>query len=225
MAAPDPTALPAETTALRFESAELPSKIAALPADVTVRLARPHDDAAVCLSIYAPAIEGSAISFETEVPSVESFSERMRGVLAAHPWLVEERADGAIAGYAYASAHRSRAAYRFSVEVSAYVSSSFVRQGVARRLYARLFAVLRAQGFTNAYAGVALPNPASEGLHAALGFVPVGVYRRVGFKQGAWHDVAWSSLDLVSTEALPTTPAEPLATTALDPRQLASLLA
>jgi phosphinothricin acetyltransferase len=62
---------------------------------------------------------------------------------------------------------------------------------VGSGLYRSLFGILSAQGFMNAYAGIALPNPASVGLHESVGFRSVGVYRSVGYKLGAWHDVGW----------------------------------
>jgi L-amino acid N-acyltransferase YncA len=171
----------------------------------TLRLARPRDDAAACLAIYRPWIEQSTVTFETEVPTLEAFTTRMATTLATYPWLVVER-EGAVVGYAYASAHRQRAAYRFSVEVSAYIDAAHHRQGLAGRLYEALFALLKAQGFVNAYAGVTLPNPASERFHAAMGFLPVGTYAHVGFKQGGWHDVTWSSRTLAAPPEVPTEP-------------------
>lgn len=159
-----------------------------------LRLATEADAAAV-RAIYAPLVETTAISFEAVPPSVEEIARRVRTTLATHPWLVAE-ADGALAGYAYAGPHRSRSAYQWSAEVSVYVGAASRRQGVAHRLYRALFEVLRLQGFANAYAGITLPNAPSEAFHAACGFEPVGVYRRVGFKHGAWHDVAWSQLRL-----------------------------
>jgi L-amino acid N-acyltransferase YncA len=187
---------------------------------IRLRLARPDDDAAACLAIYRPWVEESTVSFETEVPSLAAFAERMRAIMATHAWLVAE-ADGEVIGYAYGSAHRQRAAYRFSVEVSAYIHRNHHRRGIAARLYRALFAVLRAQGYVTAYAGITLPNPASERFHAAMGFEPVGTYRHVGFKQGGWHDVTWSSLALASPPAVP---GEPRALAALDESMLHKLL-
>lgn len=117
-------------------------------------------------------------------------ARRVARVLKRTPWLVLER-HGTVLGYAYATPHRDRAAYQWSVEVSAYVHSDVHRQGVARMLYSSLFAGLVVQGFRNAYAGITLPNPQSVGFHSAVGFTPVGVYRGIGYKHGAWHDVIW----------------------------------
>jgi phosphinothricin acetyltransferase len=155
----------------------------------TIRLAS-ATDAAQIQAIYAPIVNGTIISFEFEPPTVDEMRQRVENTLAALPWLVCER-DHTILGYAYAGQHRSRAAYQWSADVSAYVHADARRMGVGRALYTSLFAILRLQGFYNAYAGVTLPNPASVGLHEALGFTPVGVYRNVGYKFGAWHDVGW----------------------------------
>jgi L-amino acid N-acyltransferase YncA len=122
----------------------------------------------------------------------------------AYPWLVCER-DGVAAGYAYASRHRVRAAYQWSVDVSVYVDAAHRRSRIARGLYTSLFAILAAQGFFNAFAGIALPNPASVALHEDVGFHPIGVYRNVGFKLGAWRDVGWWQRPL-QTAAAPVRP-------------------
>jgi L-amino acid N-acyltransferase YncA len=169
-----------------------------------IRLARTDDDAGVH-AIYAPFCEHTVVSFETEAPSVEEMAGRIARTLQFHPWLVCEEG-GRVLGYAYATSHRQRAAYRWSVEVSAYVADGHRRRGLGRAMYTSLFRVLELQGFCNAYAGVTLPNPASVGLHEAMGFVPVGVYRRVGYKFGAWHDVGWWQLALLPH---PPHPAEP----------------
>lgn len=148
-------------------------------------------DAKQIADIYRPYVTDSAVSFELTPPDAAEVSRRIATVTQTLPWLVYELAGG-VAGYAYASKHRDRAAYQWSVEVSAYTRADVRRTGLARALYERLFEILRRQGFYNAYAGITLPNPASEAFHRALGFEPVGVYRSIGFKQGAWHDVAWS---------------------------------
>lgn len=173
-----------------------------------IRLAT-EDDAAQTLEIYAPFCRETPVSFETEPPSLDEMRRRIAAVLLAYPWLVCED-DGLILGYAYASKHRERAAYVWSVDVSAYVRDGHRRRGLGRALYSPLFAILRLQGYYNALAGVTLPNPGSEGLHRAMGFEPVGVYRNIGFKCGRWHDVAWLQLALRSREPEPEPEPEPL---------------
>lgn len=108
-----------------------------------------------------------------------------------------------MAGYAYAGLHRSRAAYRWAADVSVYVSPAHHRTGVGRELYEALFDTLRNQGVRVVCAGVTLPNEASVGLHEAMGFTPVGVYRNIGWKLGQWHDVGWWQLALLPQEGEP----------------------
>ena len=102
--------------------------------------------------------------------------------------------------------HHERAAYRWSVSTAIYISRSHHRRGAGRALYTTLFALLRALGYRQATAGITLPNPASVGLHAAFGFVPVGVYRHIGYKMGGWHDVGWYQAEIQPASAQPTDP-------------------
>lgn len=158
-------------------------------------------DAEALVRIYGPYIAETAISFETEVPSPEAFAARIEAVQQRWPYLVAVL-DEEVVGYAYASAHRDRAAYRFSAEVSAYVDAAVHRRGVARALYSAVLDLLRRQNIVNVYAGIALPNDKSVGFHEALGFRLLGVYRHVGYKMGAWHDVGWWEQTLVDEESL-----------------------
>ena len=163
------------------------------------------DDAEAFREIYAPFCEASPVSFETQAPSVEEMRRRVAKTLESFPWLVCEQ-QGKIVGYAYASPHRERAAYRWSVDVSAYVRDGYRRTGVGRALYTSLFEALRLQGFYSALAGITLPNPGSVGLHESMGFQPVGVYRGIGFKCGLWHDVKWYALTLRERTPMPADP-------------------
>ena len=148
------------------------------------------EDAPGIVDIYRPAITERATSFEIEVPSAAEMAERIATTLERYPWLVCED-DSGLVGYAYATRHRDRAAYQWCVEVSAYVRDGQHRRGVGRVLYLQLFDLLTAQGFHIAYAGITLPNDASVAFHRAMGFVPVGTYRDIGYKFGKWHDVEW----------------------------------
>jgi L-amino acid N-acyltransferase YncA len=170
-------------------------------------------DADAIAAIYAPYVRDTVVSFETEAPDSREIARRIVAVASHYPWLVAEQ-DGAVVGYAYACEHRSRRAYRWSVDVAVYLAPRAQRQGIGRALYRRVLALLRLLGYVNAYGGIALPNDASVGLHESLGFVPVGVYRHVGFKQGRWHDVGWWQRSLTGT---PTMPAEPQAIGQLEP--------
>jgi L-amino acid N-acyltransferase YncA len=169
-----------------------------------IRLAAPSDGPALA-DIYSPAVTESATSFELVPPDGATMAQRVAHILERTPWLVFER-DGIVLGYAYAGTHRERAAYQWSVEVSAYVHRDAQRIGVARSLYTSLFAALGIQGFRNAYAGVTLPNDASVGFHTAMGFTPVGIYRGIGYKHGNWHDVAWFERALAPRDASPPVP-------------------
>jgi phosphinothricin acetyltransferase len=154
-------------------------------------------DAGEVLAIYAPNVTETFISFELAPPNEDEMRSRILATLATHPWLVMER-DGRVAGYAYASPHRERLAYRWSTDVSCYVHPLARGLGVGKALYLKLIELLVAQGFVNAYAGIALPNEASVRLHESVGFTPLAVYRAVGFKHGAWRDVGWWERRLAS---------------------------
>ena len=171
----------------------------------SIRLATERDAEEIA-AIYAPNVTDTIISFESEPPTADEMRLRIEGTLDRYPWLVCERR-GRVLGYAYDGAHGSRAAYRWSVDVSVYVHEEAHRTGVGRALYTSLIAALNLQGFYNAYAGATLPNPASVGLHESVGFRPVGVYRGVGYKLGAWHDVGWWHLSLRERVADPDPPA------------------
>jgi phosphinothricin acetyltransferase len=114
--------------------------------------------------------------------------------------------NGDLLGYAYASQHRERPAYRWSVDVSVYIRDGYRRGGLGRALYASLFAILRLQGFRTALAGATLPNPGSVALHEGMGFEPVGTYRSIGFKCGEWHDVLWWQKPLSDVDSAPSEP-------------------
>ena len=154
-----------------------------------------EQDAAAIQAIYAPYCESSVVSFETKAPSVEEIGQRIRKISEQFPWIVGEF-DRRILGYAYGSRHSERAAYQWSVDATVYVSPLAQRTGLGRGLYTSLFRILALQGYYKVYAGITLPNPASVGLHEAVGFKPVGIYRGVGYKLGSWHDVGWWQLGL-----------------------------
>ena len=154
-----------------------------------IRLAS-REDTAGMLQIYTPIIHHTATSFEYDIPTVPAFWLRIQQVLKEAPWLICE--DGSqVLGYAYASSHRSRAAYQWNRELSVYVHSDHRRQGIASALYQSLITLLRFQGFVNALIGITLPNPASVRFHEQLGFELIGTYNDVGFKHGKFHSVGW----------------------------------
>ena len=174
--------------------------------DLRIRLADPARDAATVAAIYRPAVESSIATFEEVPPSADEMARRIRSTLPRTPWLVAEGPDHSVVGYAYAGAHRERAGYRWSVDVSAYVHSDRVGQGIGRRLYDELLSILRRQRFVNVYAGIALPNPASVALHEAIGMRRTGVYEAVGWKLGTWVDVAWFGMRITEPSEPPAEP-------------------
>jgi phosphinothricin acetyltransferase len=155
-----------------------------------IRHADPDRDAAACAAIYAPFVTGTAVSFEQEPPDAAAIGQRIERLSRTHAWLIGEDAEG-VAGFAYAGPHRDRIAYRWAADVSVYVDERCRGRGVGRALYDALLALLARQGLRVACAGITLPNPASVALHEACGFEPVGIYRRIGWKAGAWRDVGW----------------------------------
>ena len=162
---------------------------------LTLRHADPERDAAACAAIYAPYVAGSAISFEEVALDAQRFAARIEATTRTHPWLVLDDGERAVA-FAYASQHRVRSAYRWAADVGIYVDAGHHGQGAGRRLYEALLDLLRRQNFRSACAGITLPNDASVALHRAFGFELVGIYRRIGWKNGAWQDVGWWQLAL-----------------------------
>jgi L-amino acid N-acyltransferase YncA len=160
-----------------------------------IRHADPIKDAAGCLAIYGPFADDSPASFEHRAPTLHEFERRIERTNRTHAFLVAEDA-GEIAGFAYAGAHRERPAYRWTAEVTVYLDERHRGQGLGRALYEPLLALLQEQGYRTVLAGIAIPNPASVALHTSLGFVEVGVYRRIGWKAGDWRDVIWLARQL-----------------------------
>ena len=160
-------------------------------------------DGAACADIYEPYVSDSVASFEVLAPSPDEMAARIE---SSHCWLVAE-AGGPPIGYAYAARHHERAAYRWAADVAIYIAAGHHRAGVGRELYGALFDRLRAMGLWTLCAGITQPNEASNALHSAMGFRPVGTYRRIGWKDGAWHDVQWWQLELRPRDPGP--PAEP----------------
>lgn len=165
---------------------------------------RPADlaDAAAMLEIYAPYVEQTTVSSEYIAPSLEEFRGRIRTFSEKLPWLVC-MVDGRVAGYSYASPHRTRAAYQWSVETSIYVSPDFHRHGIARALYSALFELLRMQGYYNIYVGITSPNERSMKFHKAMGFIISGAYQNSMYKFGQWRDVLWMGKQLREHEGEP----------------------
>lgn len=142
---------------------------------IDIRSAR-IEDAADLVAIYAPYVEKTAITFETEVPTVEAFASRIEKTLEKFPYLVAVE-EGKIVGYAYASTYYARAAYDWTVEFSVYVQKEARGKGIGNLLYTALEEELTVRGFKNFLACIALPNPASIALHEKKGYQQVNVIK------------------------------------------------
>lgn len=164
-----------------------------------------EDDAPCVAAIYAPYVLNSVISFESVPPDAAEFRARIAACLPDYPWLIAE-VEGQVAGYAYAGPHSARAAYDWSANISVYLAADHHRQGIGKRLYDMLVTLLRHQGYHSLFAGITLPNPASVAIHTALGMKEVGIYKEVGFKFGAWHDVMWMGMAISPATAPPARP-------------------
>lgn len=164
-----------------------------------------QSDFTAILEIYRPFITDSAVSFEEEVPSFEAFSQRLSGIAEKYPFMVVED-QGKILGYAYASLHRERKAYRWITETTIYMAQEARGQGLGKRLYSTLLDELSRRHFTLAYGIITLPNAASISLHAACGFENMVVHKNAGWKRNAWHDVLWMKKELGPFETPPTEP-------------------
>jgi phosphinothricin acetyltransferase len=159
-----------------------------------IRQATPTDASAI-LEIYAPYIRHTSITFETEVPAVANFANRISSYLQNWPWLVAEE-NGLVIGYAYASRYRERVAYQWGVECSVYIHRDHHRKGIARKLYSKLFSILKMQRFTTVYAVINLPNDSSVALHESMGFHYFATFEKVGYKLGKWKNVGWWQMQL-----------------------------
>jgi L-amino acid N-acyltransferase YncA len=162
-------------------------------------------DAPACAAIYAPYVTDTAITFEIDPPTPAEMAQRIAEAQRSHAWLVLEDG-GRVVGYAYGGPFNARPGYRWSCLVSVYLERGRRRTGGGRALYEALFSRLAERGYRTAVAGMTLPNEASEGLHRALGFEPVGTYRGIGYKHGCWHDVAWAQRSLGSAGDPPAEP-------------------
>ena len=163
-----------------------------------MRFATPADATAIA-AVYAPYVLGSVATFETEPPTVAVMGERMASGL---PWLVAVDG-GDVVGFAYASPHHERPAYRWTVDVTVYLADAACGRGLGRALYGRLLPDLASRGLVTALARITVPNTASVALHEAMGFRPAGVLPQVGFKLGAWHDVGLWALRLADPPPAP----------------------
>lgn len=165
---------------------------------VTIRDARLADDGRL-LEIYAPYVRDTAITFETEVPDLMEFRQRMEHIRRRYPYLVAED-KGRVLGYAYAAAFHVRAAYDWAVETTIYVDREYRHGGIGGKLYEALDAALGSMGVLNLNACIAAPVDGaedehltndSEGFHTRMGYTLVGRFHKCGYKFGRWYDMIW----------------------------------
>lgn len=152
-------------------------------------------DAAQITNIYKYYVENTAITFELTSPSVEEMRHRIEKYTRVYPWIVLE-IDGEVIGYAYAGQFREREAYRFTTEISVYLSISQSKKGYGRELATSLLEELTRRGFYIAIAGITASNQISIGFFESLGFEACANYRNVGYKNREWHSVVMLSKDL-----------------------------
>ena len=162
-----------------------------------IRIARPEDASGI-QKIYEPYVRDTAVTFEYDVPDTAEFVRRIKKTLTEYPYLVAED-DGRIAGYAYAGAVRTRAAYKHAVEMSVYLDKPYQGKGTGRLLYRRLEELLVRQNVFTAYACItasareddAYVTDASIYFHEKAGYSHVGRFNLCGYKFGKWYDVVW----------------------------------
>lgn len=167
------------------------------------------DDAAAIAAIYAPIVLQTTISFEWVPPTAEEIVQRIAKTLKKYPWVVAVDDGDAVAGFVYAGTHRDAPSYQWSVNTSVYVREDCRGQGIGSTLYIELLRQLRELGYYRAFAGIALPNEGSIALHESVGFRPLGVYEKVGFKFGAWRDVGWWQCEIQPPAEQPVAPRLP----------------
>ena len=160
-------------------------------------------DARAIAAIYAHYVHKTAITFVAEAPTAADFVSRISD--PRYPFLVAERNDRVV-GYAYASMFRTKAAYRWDVELSIYLAPGIEGQGIGSQLMEELLAAVEKQGYLNAYSCITMPNDRSVGLHKKFGFAELGRFPNSGYKLGQWHDVIWMGKNLYTPEGDPDEP-------------------
>ncbi|MCM1112552.1 MAG: GNAT family N-acetyltransferase [Muribaculum sp.] len=171
------------------------------PSRISIRYAVP-EDAPELLAVYAPYVEHTVVTFEYEIPSAAEFASRIRRTLERYPYLAAVK-DGKIAGFAYASPFKGRAAYDWSVETSVYVREDCTGEGIGSLLYQALEECLRRQHVCNLCACIAYPHPVSEAFHTRFGYQTVAHFHQSGYKSGQWLDMIWMEKTLCPHDTPP----------------------
>ena len=162
---------------------------------ITLRDAQDKDAEAIA-AIYAHHVLHGTASYDLEPPPAEYMRSKIRSIADKRwPFLVAE-VDGEVAGYAYATQFRDRAAYCFTAEDSIYVHPDQMGQGIGTALLVTLMERSLAFGFRTIVAVIGGAEPASIALHAKCGFEEVGRLRAVGWKKGRWLDSVYMQREL-----------------------------
>lgn len=165
---------------------------------MSIRIATEQDLPQI-LSVYAPYVEQTTVSFEYEVPSPDAFRQRFLNITARFPWLVWEE-NSRILGYAYACAPFERAAYQWCAEPSIYLRQDVRGKGIGRKLYAALEEILRQQGFRLSYAIITSENDASLAFHSRMGYSHLAFFSDCAWKHGRLLGITWMQKQLNSAE-------------------------
>ena len=152
-------------------------------------------DAEILAEIYNGYILNTTITFEEEAITVQEMEKSISEKLLQYDWLIAE-IEGKVIGYAYYGSFRARAAYKHTVESTVYLAKDFIKKGFGRELYSALIDSARNKGFREMIGVIAMPNPESIQLHSKLGFIDVGVMRKIGFKMKQYLDVAFMQKSL-----------------------------
>ncbi len=165
--------------------------------DIVIRTAS-SDDVDSIQKIYATHVLNGLGTFEEAPPTIAEMSSRMESIKAdGYPYLVAT-VDNKVVGFCYANYYRQRSAYRYTVEDSVYVDSSYQGIGIAKFLLAELIKECRELNFKQMLAIIGdSDNQGSIKLHKSLGFVHAGTMTNVGYKFDCWVDVVIMQLNLM----------------------------
>ena len=159
-------------------------------------------DAEQILKVYAPFITDTCISFEYTVPTLEEFTQRIKGIADEYPYIVLE-AEGEIVGYAYAHLYLERVAYSWDVEVTIYLAPQAQGRGLGVVLYDALEKLMALQNIMNLYSCITGDNVHSIEMHRAIGYEFIGTFPKAGFKHDRWLDVVWMAKSIGEKEEAP----------------------
>jgi L-amino acid N-acyltransferase YncA len=139
-------------------------------------------------AIYRESVLNGTASYEIDAPTDEVMAERFAAVIdRGYPYIAAV-SDTAVVGYAYASAFRTRPAYRWMVEDSIYLAPQSRGQGIGSALLAALLKRSTELGFRQMIGVIGGAHPASVALHRAAGFSQSGLLIGTGYKHGRWLD-------------------------------------